>query len=577
MPALALDLTRPPKDAVEFFDAKGTRLTWSWLDMLREDHDLAFTVAKATSEEVLGAIRTQVAKAINEGMTFQQFKRTLKPTLQDLGWWGRQEVLDGDTGELTTVQLGSDRRLRTIYSTNIQTAYMAGRYKRMVSNAVDRPYWRYIPIMDGRARKAHAKLKDFVARWDSPVWRIISPPNGFGCRCRIMAMTEEEFRASGLTLRSDEEMLISKEFIARDGHKFTAQGLRDVLEGGGDFFPDEGWDYNPGDHLATKARLENIREEKALMAKRAQKAAQAAVDKLPPKPAPIPAPEPFDISTPAGKWHKPAWDGAPKWLRDVVVREQDVGVQQNATQTAWALDGHTIDMDGHTPTARQSQNTWRHEFGHILDWRVGGGGNFASSGPAFHAAATAAAAALSEASALRRVGTNATIAAYNRAVASMMADPQQALQSACAAVNLSVDDFIALLKSTPRYSSAPFAEWPPELLRSVAGMLDALTRRDVESFLRRAGHSSAYNIDGATNSLSDLVGALTRNDVCSPEDGFPGHSTSYYTIGGTYRQNSEAFANLTALAGHPTRGWWAIVSYLMPDLARIYERTLTQR
>jgi SPP1 gp7 family putative phage head morphogenesis protein len=273
MPTLALDLTRPPADAVEFFDAKGNRLTWDWRDMLRQDHDLAFTVAKVTSEEVLGAIRTQVAKAIGQGMTFAEFKRTLKPQLQDLGWWGRQELLDGETGEVTTVQLGSDRRLRTIYHTNIQTAYMAGRYKRMVSNATDRPYWKYVAIVDGRTRKKHRELDGKVFRWDDPIWRLIFPPNGFGCRCRVEALTETEFQALGIELSNSEGMLVTKEVTMPDGRKIPVTGLKGILPDGGDFFPDVGWDYNPGDYRAAKARLESIQEEKAAMAKRAEKAA----------------------------------------------------------------------------------------------------------------------------------------------------------------------------------------------------------------------------------------------------------------------------------------------------------------
>jgi hypothetical protein len=84
-------------------------------ELLRQQHGQVFTVAKATSLDVLRAIRDQVSKAVGDGQTFESFKRNLKPQLQALGWWGKQEVLDADTGELTAVQLGSDRRLRTIF------------------------------------------------------------------------------------------------------------------------------------------------------------------------------------------------------------------------------------------------------------------------------------------------------------------------------------------------------------------------------------------------------------------------------------------------------------------------------
>lgn len=552
MPTLALNLTLPPKDAVEFFDAKGNALTWSWLDMLREDHDLAFTVAKATNEEVLGAIRTQVAKAINEGMTFQQFKRTLKPTLQDLGWWGRQEVLDGDTGELTTVQLGSDRRLRTIYSTNIQTAYMAGRYKRMVSNAVDRPFWKYVAIMDGRTRPKHRELNGKVFRWDDPIWRVIYPPNGFGCRCRVVAMTEDEFKASGIKLSNSDGILITKEVVLRDGKSVKVTGLKGVLPGGEDFFPDVGWDYNPGDYRAAEERLASLTDQKALMAKRAQKAAQAAVDKLPPKPAPIPAPEPFDISTPAGKWHKPAWDGAPKWLRDVVVREQAVAVQARS-KTAWARGGELIDTDGRSLDSR-GLTTWRHEMGHILDYRLGGGGRYASSSKPFTQASAADAAAILQAKAARPQ------------LAEITSLPASAWQT------LSQDDFMAIIM---RASGASLdvnpAQWPANVQQINRWMQHALDTRDAELFV--AALMSAGSNDAVYYSLADLVGSATLNKACNPLKHFPGHSDKYYAKAAFYSY-TEAFANLTALAGHSLPAWWTITQRLFPNLTAIYEQLI---
>jgi uncharacterized protein with gpF-like domain len=126
MPSLVAALDLPPAEAVAFFEAKGEAVTWDWHELLRQQHGQVFTVAKATSLDVLRAIRDQVSKAVGDGQTFESFKRNLKPQLQALGWWGKQEVLDADTGELTAVQLGSDRRLRTIFQTNVQTAYMAG-------------------------------------------------------------------------------------------------------------------------------------------------------------------------------------------------------------------------------------------------------------------------------------------------------------------------------------------------------------------------------------------------------------------------------------------------------------------
>lgn len=250
-----LDLA--PADAVAYFRAKGTAMSWDWHDMLRDDHAAAFTVAKATTVDVLTAIRKQVDKAISSGMTFADFKRTLRPTLQDLGWWGKAEVLDASTGELTQAQLGSTRRLRTIYQTNVQTAYMAGRYQRYVAQADIFPYWRYVAVMDSRTRPAHAALNGKVFRWDDPVWQVIWPPNGWGCRCRVQALTEQDVRTRGLTVESSTGRIVSKQVLPeKDGPEVTVQGVRYTDPNGRDavFWPDPGWDYNPGAKLVSNAR-----------------------------------------------------------------------------------------------------------------------------------------------------------------------------------------------------------------------------------------------------------------------------------------------------------------------------------
>ena len=252
MIAARLDLE--PKDAVEYFAGKGNVLSWNYHDVWRDTNAHAFTVAKATSMDVLEAIRGEVSKAIGPGQTFDAFKKTLRPRLEQMGWWGKQEALDIDTGEITKVQLGSVRRLRTIYQTNVQTAYMAGRYKRYVDNAVSRPYWRYVAIMDGRTRPAHAALHGKVFRWDDPIWSVIFPPNGWGCRCRVVAMTEAEFLALGVPLEDGRDRIVTKEVaINRDGDTVTVKGLRYTGADGKDgvFWPDPGWDYNPGEAWAS--------------------------------------------------------------------------------------------------------------------------------------------------------------------------------------------------------------------------------------------------------------------------------------------------------------------------------------
>ncbi len=240
---LSLAFGMPPKDAVSYFRSKGIAISDDWQEVWAAAHARAFTVAKATELDVLTAIRAAVDSAISEGWTAKQFQANLKPQLEKLGWWGKQEI-DG-----REVQLGSPYRLNTIYRQNLQTAYMAGRYRRMLSRSKTHPYWQYVAIDDGQTRPAHARLRGKVFRFDDPIWDIIYPPNGWGCRCRVRALTEAQVKAMGLTVENGEGYIqrFDTETVARGtGEVLTVPHARIDLPDGSSMSPDLGWAYNPG-------------------------------------------------------------------------------------------------------------------------------------------------------------------------------------------------------------------------------------------------------------------------------------------------------------------------------------------
>jgi hypothetical protein len=76
--------------------------------------------------DILRDIREAVDAALAEGITFEQFRKDLAPLLVQKGWWGRAKMEDPLTGEIKNVQLGSTRRLKVIYDTNLRTAHSEG-------------------------------------------------------------------------------------------------------------------------------------------------------------------------------------------------------------------------------------------------------------------------------------------------------------------------------------------------------------------------------------------------------------------------------------------------------------------
>lgn len=232
-----------PLQAMLFFRKKGYTFSWSWTEVWKHAHLHTFTVAKAMKADILQDIRSEVDKAISEGITFHQFKKELQPRLEKAGWWGTVETPGraSPTGEPEKVQLGSVRRLRTIYQTNLQTSYMAGRYKQQIESGM--PYLQYIAIIDGqttdRCRGLHLK----VFRADDPIWDYLYPPNHWGCRSRVRSLTESKLERDNLTVASSEGRL-ARRIKTVNGQPVEVTGYE--MDNGGIFLPDPGWDYNPG-------------------------------------------------------------------------------------------------------------------------------------------------------------------------------------------------------------------------------------------------------------------------------------------------------------------------------------------
>lgn len=190
IPAL---LKLKPKDAIKFLKEKGFLITWDWREQLALNHEAVFTVAKATKMDILKDIREMLQKSIDEGLPFATFQEELTPMLQAKGWWGRK-IIKGKS-----VQLGSPWRLKTIYDTNVQSSYNAGRWKAQEDNKASRPFLRYISSEDQSVRPAHRALNGTVKPVDDPFWKTYYPPNGYNCRCSVRAFTKEQAKKSGIT------------------------------------------------------------------------------------------------------------------------------------------------------------------------------------------------------------------------------------------------------------------------------------------------------------------------------------------------------------------------------------------
>ncbi|EAU5106052.1 phage head morphogenesis protein [Salmonella enterica] len=258
---LAYAMQLAPADAIEYFESKGYAIGFNWYDVQAQANAKAFTVSGVLKLDILADIQSGLKPALNDGDTERDIERKLLPLLEQKGWMGKGLVADPETGELWGKRL-TPRRIGTIFSTNIQSSYAAGRWKQQVANKTERPYWQRVAVMDLHTRPRHALLNGFTAAADSPVWDYFYTPDGYGCRCRIRAFTRAQVEARGFAVHEPELYDIEQEY----GIPGKTRTVKAMKIGGEIYTADPGFGFNPGkvaftptlDKYATQAARQYI-------------------------------------------------------------------------------------------------------------------------------------------------------------------------------------------------------------------------------------------------------------------------------------------------------------------------------
>jgi SPP1 gp7 family putative phage head morphogenesis protein len=227
----------PPQEAIDAFAKRGALVeSFSWKDLWQEQHTRMFTVAKSAGFDVLDDIRQAVEQALADGTTLKDFSKQLQPVLAAKGWWGEKTATDPQTGEETEVQLGSPRRLATIFNTNLRVSYAAGHWSQFEATKKDRPYLRYVAVLDARTRPAHRARHNVCLPVDDPWWDLWAPPCGWNCRCTLQSLSQRDVDKLGDRLKFKPPPDVFRTWI----NNRTGEALR-VADG-----IDPGWGYNPG-------------------------------------------------------------------------------------------------------------------------------------------------------------------------------------------------------------------------------------------------------------------------------------------------------------------------------------------
>jgi hypothetical protein len=180
-------LALPFDEAVAAFERRRVVTPEEFAAMDEDARAEAFTATRLAHETLVQRARDLLLRTLRDGGTFEQFRRALVEDEAALG-----------------VTPSSPWYLETVYRTNVQMSYGAGRLELLTSPAVAavRPYLERRTARDDRVRETHAALEGVLFPQSDPALvERYSPPylDGtleFACRCVYVARRAEDVDTS---------------------------------------------------------------------------------------------------------------------------------------------------------------------------------------------------------------------------------------------------------------------------------------------------------------------------------------------------------------------------------------------
>lgn len=170
-----------------------------WDELEAEEREFAFTVAGVAQADMVADVWEALDRSIEKGTTLEDFKAEVGQMLESQ--WGGEDAA----------------RVETIFRTNIQGAYMTGRYEVFSAPAVKeaRPYFRFEIIDDDRVDDECADLEGTILAQDDAFWNTHTPPLHFNCRCSVTGLSEAEAQDEGIDAEAPESDHADEGFGAR--------------------------------------------------------------------------------------------------------------------------------------------------------------------------------------------------------------------------------------------------------------------------------------------------------------------------------------------------------------------------
>lgn len=208
-----------PAEAVSYLVDRGQLTkTYSWQDLWQDEHARQFTVSRLARADLLQSVRDAITKSVGGDLSRRDFMRDIEQLLADAGWWGRKRLTDPATGERVTTTFDPPR-LKLIFDTNTRMAYASGQWDRIQRTKRTHPYLRYVTQRDERVRPEHRAWDNVTLPVDDAFWASHFPPNGWRCRCRVVAVSKREYDSgrtpSGSPMKKEAPEEVLREWVNR--------------------------------------------------------------------------------------------------------------------------------------------------------------------------------------------------------------------------------------------------------------------------------------------------------------------------------------------------------------------------
>ncbi len=165
-----------PGAALTWFRARVPITPGAWRRLSAATKRRAFRVAGATRLSLVTDVWRAIDRAVAQGLPYEEFEKAVGEKL--VSAWGHTVT-------------NPSHRLETIYRTNTQSAYAAGRHAQMTDPDVlrARPYWLYDSVLDSNTSALCQGLNGTLLPADHPFWVTRYPPNHMNCRSGVRSLT----------------------------------------------------------------------------------------------------------------------------------------------------------------------------------------------------------------------------------------------------------------------------------------------------------------------------------------------------------------------------------------------------